>query len=284
MNIVWMITSGLLFTAMGVCVKLAGTIFGLGATVLFRGLVAALALGVWILVTRQSLRTPFWRSHLYRSSAGGGGMLLYFTAISHLPLATAVTLNNTSALFMALIMSFRRRLPFPAILALLAGFTGVALVLRPSLSADQWVWGALGLGSGLMACIAQLNLHELGKAGEPEWRTVFIFSSTCTVFSLPFLAAHPVMPHVTDVAPLLFLLGVGLFGGCGQLALSRAFRLGHPLMNASLSYLTVVFSSLVGIPLWGDTLAPLSWLGMAVIIAAGIVSSHPRTWQKPAKF
>ena len=158
------------------------------------------------------------------------------------------------------------------------------LCLRPSISGDQLLWGFLGLASGLMACIAQLNLHELGRAGEPEWRTVFIFSTTCTLLSIPFALAHSNTTGTPDSLDYLFLIGIGLVGGCGQMALSRAFSLGHPLMNASLSYLTVVFSSLVGIPLWGDMLSPISWLGMAIIIAAGIVSSHPKTWAKPREF
>jgi S-adenosylmethionine uptake transporter len=281
-NIVWMIVSGLLLTAMGVCVKLAGNHFGLGHTVLARGLVPALLIGSWIFFCRHTLRTVHWRS-----TAGAIGMLLYFTAIPRLPLATAVTLNNTSALFMAIAMCFRRSVPVAAVLALVAGFVGVALVLRPTLGGEQWVWGMVGLASGLMACIAQLNLHELGRAGEPEWRTVFLFSSTCSLFAIPFALAMPqAAASTTNIGPHHYaLLGsIGLLGGSAQLALSRAFSIGHPLMNASLTYLSVVFSSLVGIPLWGDTLSPLSWLGMAIIIGAGIVSSHPATWKQSRGF
>lgn len=207
-------------------------------------------------------------------------MLLYFTAIPRLPLATAVTLSNTSALFMAIFLSFKRRPPLRALLALSAGFVGVALVLRPTIGAEQWLWGLVGLASGLTACIAQLKLHELGRAREPEWRTVFFHSSLCTLLAIPFAMANPPGLDIGTGLQWILLLMVGVFGGVAQLALSRAFRKGHPLMNGSLVYLNVVFSSLAGIPLWGDILSPLSWLGMAIIVAAGIVSSHPATWQR----
>lgn len=278
MNVLWMVIAGTLFACMGACVKLAAASFGLGHTVLARGIVPSVLIGTWILAQGQKLATPHWRSHLYRSVSGSAGMLMYFTAIPHLPLATAVTLNNTSALFIALILSLRGRPPIAALIALCTGFCGVAMVLRPTINESQWHWGLIGLASGFLACVAQLNLRELGKAGEPEWRTVFIFSCTCSLFALPFAAVAPSSSSPPQALAWMALIAIGLLGGIAQLALTRAFRTGKTLVNASLSYLTVVFSALLGIPLWGDTLSPIAWLGIVVIIAASIVSSHPATW------
>ncbi|WP_018605473.1 DMT family transporter [Uliginosibacterium gangwonense] len=279
MNLLWMPISSLLFASMGLCVKLSGSHFNLGQAVFARGFIPMLMIGAWILAHRFTLRTPFWRSHLYRSSAGTIGMLLYFTAISLLPLAAAVTLNNTSTLFMALFLSFRQRPPLLILFALAMGFVGVGMILQPAISAQQWLGGVLGLCSGFMSCIAQLNLRELGRAGEPEWRTVFIFSATNSVLSLPFAFLFPNQATEASVQQVLFLVCVGVLGGLGQLALSRAFGKGRVLVTAGLGYLTVVFSSLYGMFVLGDHLDAVSWLGMLVVIAACLTTIHPAAWQ-----
>lgn len=77
------------------------------------------------------------------------------------------------------------------------------------------------------------------------------------------------------------LLGLGLTATLAQLAMTRAYRLGHPLVVGSLAYSTVVFASLFGIVLWGEVLAPISWLAIALIVASGAISSAV-TSRRPA--
>jgi S-adenosylmethionine uptake transporter len=237
-------------------------------------------LGAWILWHRYDLRSPHWRAHLYRSTVGTLGMFLYFAAIGRLPLAAAVTLNNTSALFMAAILSLRsrRRPPWGVLFALALGFGGVAMVLQPTITEEQWLGGVLGLGSGFAACIAQLNLRELGAAGEPEWRTVFLFSALSALIGAPLALLLPTHPEPVQPVQWLFFAGIGVSGCIAQLALTRAYSSGRTLVTASLSYTTVIFSSLFGVAIWGDRLSPLSWLGIAAIIIAGLISTHPRVW------
>jgi S-adenosylmethionine uptake transporter len=280
MNTFWMVISCFLMSSLGACVKLAGNHFNLGQTVFMRGFIPVLMLGGWILWHRLSLRSTYWRTHLYRSTVGTLGMLLYFATIARLPLAAAVTLNNTSALFMAAILTLRSRRhpPLPVLLALGLGFGGVAMVLQPTISQDQWLGGLLGLGSGLLACIAQLNLRELGRVGEPEWRTVFIFSATCTLLALPLGLTLPSNVTHATTTQWSFLFAVGVFGCLGQLALTRAYSSGRTIVTASLSYTTVIFSSLYGVALWGDRLSLLSWLGIATIVIASLISTHPAVW------
>ncbi|MBS1209757.1 MAG: hypothetical protein H6R19_2155 [Proteobacteria bacterium] len=278
MNAVWMLLACFLFATMGACVKFVGTHFNIGQTVGMRGLVPALILGSWIIWQQHSLYSKHWKSHLYRSTAGSLSMLLYFAAISSLPLATAVTLNNTSALFLAAILSFRQPPPRAVLGALALGFSGVLLVLRPTFMHEQWLGAACGLASAFLTCIAQLNLRELGRAGEPEWRTVCLFSMTNTLLALPLAILQPSSPVQASGAEWAFLIAVGLCGGLGQLALSRAFGRGRAIITASVGYSTVIFSSIYGMLLWGDRISLLSGLGIAMIIIASLISTHPAVW------
>lgn len=282
MSSLWMLLACFMFATMGACVKLVAPLFNPGQTVLIRSLIPILLIGGWMLWSGNSLRTPHWKSHLYRSASGGTAMLMFFAAITMLPLATAVTLNNTSALFMAAALSIRQRPPRHVLLGLVIGMLGVALVLKPSFSAEQWLGAAFGLGSAMLACVAQLNLRDLGQAGEPEWRTVLILSIVMCALSSPLAVALPTHQEQATAFHWLLLAAVGLCGGIGQLALTRAFSTGRTLITASLTYMTVVFSSLYGMLLWGERLSASSWAGIGAIIVAGLITTRPARRAMPA--
>ena len=153
---------------------------------------------------------------------------------------------------------------------LAAGFIGVMLLLQPTLERGQWLGALFGLGSGIISSVAYLNVRRLGELGEPEWRTVFYFSALSAVGGLPWLlSAGPF--HAIDLRGWLLLLGIGAFGVLAQLCMTAAYKRGKTLTSASLAYSTVVFSSIFGMLLWAESLAWLSWAGVALIIASALV-------------
>ncbi|MHB8786348.1 MAG: DMT family transporter [Thauera sp.] len=269
----WMIVSCFLFACMGVCVKLASSAFSTGEIVLWRGIVSMAMMAALALSQGIALRTPHWRMHLSRSLSGSTALVCYFFAIGVLPLATAVTLNYTSPLFVALLLAlfFRERLSWVASGAVMMGFAGVVVLLRPTLQPDQWFGAVAGLGSGALASLAYISLRELGRVGEPEVRTVFWFSLMTTAIGLAWTLTGEM--HLPDTAQLATLLGVGLFGGLAQLAMTRSYRYGRTVVWANLSYATVVFASLFGVLLWGEIMPPSAWLAIALIIAGAILVS-----------
>lgn len=274
MQSLWMVAASLLFACMGVCVKLGVAQFAAAELVFWRGFIATLLLGSFILVRRLPLATPHMRTHVVRGLAGFVSLVMYFYAISLIPLAAAVTLNYTSPLFLALLLVLWLKEPvrhgFYAVLA--AGFVGVVFLLQPTLARDQWLGAAFGLGSGIISSIAYLNVRRLGELGEPEWRTVFYFSALSALGGLPWLLlANPF--HAIDLRGWLLLLGVGGFGVLAQLCMTAAYKRGKTLVSASLAYSTVVFSGAFGMLLWGETLPWSGWLGVVLIVASGVLAT-----------
>ncbi len=274
MQSLWMLAASALFACMAVCVKLGASLFSAAELVFYRGFVALVLLGGYVLARRLPLSTPHWRAHLWRDLAGFVSLVMYFYAISELPLATAVTLNYTSPLFLAVILvlwSGERVRPL-LFLALALGLAGVALLLRPNFASEQWSGALAALASGAGAGIAFYNVRQLGQLGEPEWRVVFHFSLMSTLGGLPWaLASDPF--HAIGGTGLLLVLGVGGFGTLAQLALTRAYKHGKTLVSASLAYSTVVFSSLFGVLLWHEVLPWSSWLAIALIVASGLLAT-----------
>ena len=160
--------------------------------------------------------------------------------------------------------------------ALALGFVGVALLLRPSLHADQALGIAVSLGSGMLAGLAYYNVRELGERGEPEARTVFYFSVLSTVASGIWMALFEF--HAIDLRGGLLLLGVGAFATGAQLAMTRAYKRGKTLVAASLAYSAVIFASLFGMLIWQETLSLGAWLAIGLIVASGVIA----TWYSRA--
>ncbi|MFA4968883.1 MAG: DMT family transporter [Sulfuritalea sp.] len=274
MQSLWMVAASLLFACMGVCVKLGSAQFAAAELVFWRGFIATLIIGAYVLARRLPLATPHMRTHVTRGLAGFVSLVMYFYAISLIPLAAAVTLNYTSPLFLALLLVLWLKEPvrrgFHAVLA--TGFVGVVFLLQPTLDSDQWLGAVFGLGSGIISSIAYLNVRRLGELGEPEWRTVFYFSALSALGGLPWLlSAGPF--HAIDLRGGLLLLGVGGFGVLAQLCMTAAYKRGKTLVSASLAYSTVVFSSAFAMLLWGETLPWAGWLGVILIVASGVFAT-----------
>ncbi len=274
MQSLWMVAASLLFASMGVCVKLASVQFSAAELVFWRGFIAMLLIGGYVLARRLPLATPHARTHLVRGASGFVSLVMYFYAISLVPLATAVTLNYTSPLFLALLLAVLLKEPVRRgfHVALVAGFVGVVVLLQPTLARDQWLGALLGLGSGVVSSVAYLNVRRLGELGEPEWRTVFYFSALSAAGGLPWLLLSKPF-HTIDGQGWLLLLGVGGFGVLAQLCMTAAYKRGKTLASASLAYTTVLFSSALGILLWDEILPWQAWTGMALIVASGVAAT-----------
>lgn len=268
-----MLLASLMFAIMGSCVKLATEHnASLSQVVLFRGLPSVVLLLVWARAARQSIVPSSWKLHVWRNVAGVSSMWLGFFALSHLPLATATSLTYTSPLFIAAWMLGwgGAQRDMVRIISVGLGFLGVIAVLRPSIGDDQWLAALLGLGAGGAAAVAMMQIRELGRIGEPEWRTVLFFSCAVSLSSAVGLFAEGW--GGADATGYVALTGIGVAGLFGQLAMTRAFGLGSALLTAALQYTTIIFAAVLGMAFWHDHLDEIAWVGMGLIIAAGLLS------------
>lgn len=281
-----MLCASLLFALMGVCVKLASAQYGAGELVFYRSMVGALFIFGLTRWRGQSLATTLPAMHFWRSASGVVALMLWFYAISGLPLATAMTLNYMSSVWMALfligggVLVGAARVDGRLVAAVLLGFAGVALVLRPTVEQQQLWHGLTGLLSGMLAALAYLQVTALGRAGEPEERIVFYFS-------LGGLAAGALWMLVQGAAAhtprgLVLLLAIGLLATAAQMMMTRAYRIGRTLANASLQYLGIVFSFVFGMLLFDDAVTVSAVAGMVLIVSAGLYATLLRTRQSPS--
>ena len=220
-----------------------------------------------------SLKTNFKKLHFYRSFVGFLSLLAFFYAISHLPLSTAISLNYTSPLFVALLITFflNKKPSFYVCCLLLIGFFGAFLILKPTLIGNSAFAGFIGLLSGFGAGLAYLFMAQLGKVNEPDTRVVFYFTLLSSICAGLLMLLEDTNTEIFQHWWLL--LGLGASATIAQLALTKAYRVGNTLKNAGLSYLTILFSSILGLIVFSETLDVLSLVGILLIIISGIVVS-----------
>lgn len=281
-----MVLASFLFATMSVCVKLASELYSTGEIVFYRGLVGAVVLALVTWRQGGTLRTTVPGMHFWRSVSGVLALGLWFYAIGNLPLATAMTLNYMSSVWMALfliggaVMLGTSRVDGRLVATVLLGFVGVALILRPTIADNQLWHGVIGLLSGMLAATAYLQVTALGRAGEPVYRVVFYFSLGGTLLGLvTALATGGLQAHTWKGAALLF--AVGALATVAQMLMTRAYGTGKPLVNASLQYLGIAFSFIYGALLFNDRVTWPALLGMIFIVCSGIAATLLRTRSAP---
>ena len=269
-----MLVAALGFAIMGALVKVGSVKFSSAELVFYRSLFGLMAISVYIFAKKLPLATPVMGKQMSRGLVGFASLVLFFYAIAHLPLATAVTLNYTSALFLALLMPLMlHEKPKPILYAMiLLGFIGVVLLLKPNFAKQDLIAGAVGLLSGFGAAFAYVHVKQLGNLGEPDWRTVFYFTLISTLASGVWMLLRTFTPLNWQDMPTL--LGLGISATIAQLAMTRAYRTGKTLTVASLAYTTVIFASLFGVLFWQETLSFSEYTAIGIIIFSGIVSAN----------
>ncbi|HET8748147.1 MAG TPA: DMT family transporter [Ramlibacter sp.] len=292
MQALWMLGASLFFATMAVCVKFASASFNASELVFWRGLIGMAVMAAWARSQRTSLATRYPGMHAWRSLVGVLSLGAWFYAIAGLPLATAMTLNYMSSVWIAtflvgaalLAWNPRSGAPLPGrqgglALTVLAGFAGVVLMLRPSMAQHQVFAGLVGLLSGLLSAFAYLQVMALGKIGEPEVRTVFYFALGSALAGGLGMVVGGASPW--DWGGALWLLPIGLFASLGQWCMTRAYSHGATLVVANLQYSGIVFGALYSLLLFGDRIPLAGWAGMGLILASGIAATVLRAPAAP---
>lgn len=273
----WMIVAAFLFALMNILVKNAAVQLDMNPYELafWRSVLPALMIFCGTLIRGQTLKTPFFLGHMKRSVAGTTALLLAFYGLSQLPLATSVTLNYTSVVFIAIlsIVWLKETPSLKTWIALLMGLAGICLMLKPAFESDRLIETLITLSGGIFTAFALLQVRALSFMGEPAWRIVFYFSAVAAAISA-LLATWAGWQSLT-LESLPYMIGIGGTGLLAQLAMTHAYHVGQKFTVAALSYLTVVFAAIYGVVFAGETIGLIEILGIVAVILAGVVSSLP---------
>lgn len=271
-GIFYMTGASLAFALMVLCVKWTAQTLPIFEVVFFRSVSGTFLISLLILKKKVS----FWgKDHgllFLRGISGFTALSLHFFTISKLPLGLAVMLNFTAPVFAALLaVIFLKEKPGLFLWAMiLMSFTGVILLTFPSgihlhTKGPESLFILLGLLSGLAAAVAYTSIRAI-KHHESPLTIIFNFTFISMAGSIFFLPAGVHWPGPLEWAGLA---GVAIGSFYGQLWMTLAFRKAPASLVSPFSYLTPVFSYLLGFIFWNEKITLPMIAGTVLIFLAG---------------
>jgi drug/metabolite transporter (DMT)-like permease len=209
-----------------------------------------------------------------RSLAGSASMLMTFYALTHMPLADATALLNTTPLWIAMLawIMLDERPGRGVALAIAIAVLGVWFVERPSFARRE-LGGLVALGASAASALAMVSLRRLGR--ETPEAVVVHFSAVASAVTLLAVTARGLDTRTLtlprDAASWIAVISVGVFATGGQLAMTRAYSLDRAARVGAAGWAQVVFALLL------DGLARGRWpdrtaaVGIALLLFAGFV-------------
>jgi drug/metabolite transporter (DMT)-like permease len=223
--------------------------------------------GLRALRTRQ----PLW--HAVRTLAGFGGMTTAFYGYAHLPLAEVTALGFTMPMFLTMlsIPLLGEKVGIRRWSAVVAGFLGVLLILRPFASAIPLGPALVVVAGAVCWAVAMIAIRKMGEAGESNVAIVAWFSIGGTVLAGGFAIPVWVTPDWRETA---CLVGVGLASTVAQLLVTDAYRRGEATIVAPFEYTGILWTALIGIALFDEAPSPTMAAGVVVLVASGLYILH----------
>jgi len=274
--ITWMILAGLCFSATGVFVKLSGGLLIVWTVIFGRSAVIAIMTFILAKLQEKSLlfEEPKWL--LARCITGLSAMVCYFYAIPLIPLTTAVVLQWTSPLFVALFSGYLIKEKVSPFLFICIGvaFTGTILIISPSFEKVE-INAVYALVSGILSALAYLSIRQLRSTASSE-AVVFWFAIFCIIFSFPLSVKE--LQNLSNYE-IQLLVGVGITAGIGQIGMTKAYHAAKAAYIGAFSYSTVVVSWVYGLFIFDEILSLWDMIGTLFILGSGIVlaTTSPKT-------
>ena len=216
----------------------------------------------------SKLRTQRFALHLVRSASWISITFLFYIGLGFVPLAESIILINTAPFMVALLAGpvLGEAMNRARWSAVLIGFLGALIVLRPGLGALHW--GAIfPLLAAAGFAIVQFVTRTLSLR-EDSWTTLLYTAGIGAValspFGLYFLDA-------SGSTPWHLLLALGALAAVGDIAVLASFKRAPTTTLAPFQYTQIIWAMLSGVLVFNEMPDRLSMVGAAIIVAGGLV-------------
>lgn len=271
-----MLASTVGFGLMAICIRLASQTEPVAEIAFFRnlfGLLALLPVLVWPALRggdgvghlRGVLRTTQLRRYFVRCLIGVVSMWMGFWSIANLPLSQAIALAYSSPIFVtiAAVLMLGETVRLRRWLAVIAGFIGVLVIVRPWSQAFS-LGSLVAVAAALITAIVAIQIKQLSREDG---------SDTIVLWTYLFWVPMSLLPawwvwHPPQGIAWLWLLLSGVLGTVGQLLWTRALKLGEVSALTPISFVQLVIVTIAGWLWFGETLDRWTLAGAAIIFSA----------------
>ncbi len=216
----------------------------------------------------EMLRSARWKWHALRTLLAIGAMYGFFYGLARMPLVNALTLGFTAPLMVtALAVPFLGEpVGWRRWLAVLAGFIGVIVMLRPGTSEFDFATIAILFAAFCYACQA-ITARHLGGTESLLSMSVYVVAGPMFVSAMMLGAGGWTVP---DSKGWILMTGAGICSAIAWTGFISGYRMASPAVLAPLEYTALVGGAIAGYLIWDEV--PDRWvvLGALIIIASGI--------------
>ncbi|EPX80530.1 DMT family transporter [Salipiger mucosus] len=215
----------------------------------------------------SALRSHRPQAHLLRGALWVGATMMFFTSFIYLELAEATALIFVAPVFITLISALflGEEVGWRRWLAVLAGFAGVLVVIRPGGAAFQLI-SLLPVATALVYALLMLSARWVDPR-ESVW-TLLVYLTGAGALLSALLVPFVWVPIRSE--DLWLFAGIAFFGTAGMTMMTQAFRLAPAVIVAPLDYTGLLWATLFGWLIWRESPDAMTLLGAAIIIASGV--------------
>ena len=269
--------SGVAATLMAVTARFLGDRIHATEVAFFRAAFGWLSVMPFVIAAGpRILRTQRPGQHLVRGVFGGISMLSLFYSIMHLPLADATTYSFTRGMFLIVLAALFLGEPFrfARVFAIVAGFAGMLVMLRPQMGVQPAA--LVALGGAFFTAFSVASVKLLMRTESPV-TVMFYFGLCSTLLTLVPALFVWVTPNPWEMALRLL---VGALGALNQTLFLRAYRATDATVLAPFEYTQLLTAALFGYLFFGDVPGPYTWIGAGIIVAANLALTY---WESRRK-
>ena len=265
-GIIFAIASGAFFATMHGSVRLLSQDLDAMEIAFFRAFFGFLFFAPILIRTRLTvLRTSRLPLHMLRGLFNGASLLLWFTALSMVPLGDATALSLMGPLFVAMGAMFilGESVHGPRWIALAIGFAGALVIVRPGFQEIN-LGMILVLVSMLFVTCSKLIAKSLSRTDAPS--TIVAYLSLTMM--VPSGVALFFVWQTPTLLQLLFMVAIGFLGSCGHMLLTTAYKIADISAVEPVVFARLVWAAIVGWFMFAEFPGLWIWIGGALIVAA----------------
>lgn len=268
----FMVLAGALFASMHGTVRLISVDLHPFVIAFYRNLFGFLVLVPLLMRGGAALfKTKRFGLHMTRACINSFSMLAWFMALSMIPLADATALNLTGPMFVTLgaIVAFGERVRVWRWMALVLGFTGALMVIRPGFEAVN-MGAILAIVATAAAAISKLCAKSLTRTDDPTTIAAYVqfLMTPITLVAALFYWQWPTWEQ------LVGLIAIGVMGSLGHLFTAKAYFLADISFAEPLSFIRMVFATIFGYVAFSEIPDAWTWAGAFTILAAATIISY----------
>ncbi|ERP96693.1 hypothetical protein Q669_27945 [Labrenzia sp. C1B10] len=275
----WLLAGGACVVAMQTIARHVAQDMPIIQMVFFRFLFGMMFMAPWLVhVGISSVRTRMWPHYFIRAIGTLIILTCVYTALSEIPVADVAALQFTAPIFITIGAGIflKERIGLGRWVAVIVGFLGTLLILRPGISAVSPVALLVLVGAFFNAMV--MLLTKVLSRTETAGTIVFYQTLLVTIFAFPFTLWVWKTP---SCEALVWMAAIGAVATIGQLCIARALTVADASAIQPVNFTRLLFAALFGYLAFGEVPDSWIWLGGAIVFAATLYAVSERRRDEP---